>query len=71
MKNIKNVSSFIDWEYRAKNRRIENKALKKRIKELSTSRDNWKEKAQEFQEKYEGTEKILKSLEKTFKKNFY
>ncbi len=34
----------IDWEIRAKDRRIENKALKKRIKELTHSRDTWKNK---------------------------
>jgi len=34
----------IDWETRAKERRIENKALKKRIKELKVSRDLWKSK---------------------------
>ncbi len=36
--------SNIDWETRAKDRRIENKALKKRIKELKNSRDLWKSK---------------------------
>ena len=34
----------IEWEVRAKERRIENKALKKRIKELTISRDLWKDK---------------------------
>ena len=34
----------IEWETRAKERRIENKALKKRIKELTHSRDSWKDK---------------------------
>ena len=34
--------SNIDWEIRAKDRRIENNALKKRIKELTCSRDLWK-----------------------------
>ena len=34
----------INWETRAKDRRIENKALKKRIKELTHSRDSWKNK---------------------------
>ena len=36
--------SSIDWERRSKERRIENKALKKRIKELKISRDLWKSK---------------------------
>ena len=34
-----------EWEIRAKERRIENKQLKKRIKELTFSRDEWKVKA--------------------------
>ncbi len=34
-----------DWEIRAKKRRLENKQLKKRIKELTFSRDEWKVKA--------------------------
>ncbi len=36
--------SNINWELRAKERRIENKSLKKRIKELTYSRDLWKSK---------------------------
>ena len=36
--------SNINWELRAKDRRIENKSLKKRIKELTYSRDLWKSK---------------------------
>jgi hypothetical protein len=35
----------IDWKVRAIDRRIENKKLKKKCKELTTSRDVWKEKA--------------------------
>ena len=34
----------IEWEIRAKERRLENKELKKRIKELTLSRDAWKDK---------------------------
>lgn len=34
----------IDWETRAKDRRLENKELKKRIKELRHSRGLWKDK---------------------------
>lgn len=37
--------SNIDWKERAISRRLENKKLKKRIKELTISRDVWKEKA--------------------------
>jgi hypothetical protein len=34
-----------DWKVRAMDRRIENKALKKRIKELIISRDIWNKRA--------------------------
>jgi len=36
-----------DWKVRAIDRRIENKALKKRIKELTISRDIWNKRATE------------------------
>jgi hypothetical protein len=35
----------IDWKVRAIDRRLENKALKKRIKELTISRDGWRKRA--------------------------
>ena len=35
----------IDWKTRAIVRRLENKRLKKKCKELTVSRDGWKEKA--------------------------
>ena len=34
-----------DWKMRAIDRRLENKKLKKKCKELTISRDGWKEKA--------------------------
>ena len=37
--------AYYEWEVRAKERRLENKQLKKRIKELTFSRDEWKVKA--------------------------
>jgi len=43
----------IEWETRAKERRIENKQLRKRIKELTLSRDEWKVKAINRKEKYD------------------
>lgn len=55
----------IDWETRAKDRRVENKALKKRIKELTNSRDLWKD-------KYIHTKLLLRAVQKkveTVKKN--
>lgn len=49
-----------DWEIRAKERRIENKQLKKRIKELTISRDEWKVKAMKRKERLdELNEKLL------------
>lgn len=39
------IMTKIDWEQRSKERRLENKQLKKRIKELTKSRDDWKKKA--------------------------
>lgn len=35
----------IDWKSRAIQRRLENKGLKKRIKELTVSRDIWNKRA--------------------------
>ena len=50
----------IEWEVRAKERRIENKQLKKRIKELTFSRDEWKVKAMKRKESLdELNEKLL------------
>jgi len=43
-KHERKYMSNIEWEIRAKERRLENKELKKRIKELSFSRDVWKKK---------------------------
>jgi hypothetical protein len=49
-----------EWEIRAKERRIENKQLKKRIKELTFSRDEWKVKAMKRKERLdELNEKLL------------
>ena len=42
-----------DWEERAKERRLENKQLKKRIKELTFSRDEWKVKAMKRKEDFD------------------
>lgn len=65
-----NVSFYIDWKQRAQKRRMDNKALKKRIKELIISRDKWKDKALASQQHLEGANKKLNSLEASFKKNF-
>ena len=64
------VSDFIDWEDRAKNRRLANKALTKKVKEVTTSRNGWKTRAMDYKEKYDDVLKKLNSIEKVFKKNF-
>ena len=45
--------AYVDWEMRAKERRLENKQLKKRIKELTFSRDEWKVKAMKRKEDFD------------------
>jgi hypothetical protein len=47
-----------DWKVRAIDRRLENKALKKRIKELTISRDGWHKRAMDA--KNENVELITK-----------
>ncbi len=51
-KERNNMANF-DWEIRAKERRLENKQLKKRIKELTFSRDEWKVKAMKRKEDFD------------------
>jgi len=41
-----------NWKEKAKERSLENKKLKKRIKELSQNRDKWKNKADKFKDLY-------------------
>lgn len=47
-----------DWKVRAIDRRVENKALKKRIKELIISRDGWRKRAMDS--KNENVELVTK-----------
>ena len=54
-----------NWEIRAKERRLENKALKKRIKELTISRNKWKVKFMEQKDIL----KTMKNSVETIKKN--
>jgi hypothetical protein len=70
MKKKTNVSFYIDWKQRAQDRQVENKALKKRVKELIQSRDGWKQKAMSSQRTLDDANKRLDSLEISFKKNF-
>lgn len=54
----------IEWEIRAKERRIENKQLKKRIKELTLSRDEWKVKAMKRKESLDELNQKLLTVKK-------
>lgn len=58
----------INWETRAKQRRAENKQLKKRIKELIISRDGWKDKAIERKESLDEMEKKLSIVKKNLRR---
>ena len=56
--------SSMSWKDKAKDRRLENKALKKRLQELTTSRDKWKVKAQQRQAELEQTKQQLHELQR-------
>lgn len=56
--------SYIDWETRSKERRIENKALKKRIKELKISRNLWKSKYVKSKDTLMSVQKKVESVKK-------
>ena len=59
------VTSFNNaWKEKAKTRRLENKRLKQRIEELSESRDNWKQRANETEQRNEGLIKEINVLKK-------
>lgn len=58
----------IEWEVRAKERRLENKQLKKRIKELIISRDDWKVKAMERKDSLDELNKKLATVKKNMQK---
>ena len=42
------IKSHVVWKEKAKERRLENKILKQRVKEITTSRDSWKDKAKKM-----------------------
>lgn len=56
--------SNINWETRAKDRRIENKFLKKKIKELTISRDLWKSKYTETRSSLVEVKKKIETVKK-------
>ncbi len=57
-----------DWEMRAKDRRLENKALKKRIKELTISRDSWKAKYMKQKEVFTESQMKLEIVKKNIQR---
>jgi hypothetical protein len=59
---------IIDWEKRAKERRLENKALKKRIKEITTSRDFWKNKYMDLKDVHDETLGKMVQIKKNIQK---
>jgi hypothetical protein len=59
---------IIDWEKRAKERRLENKALKKRIKEITTSRDFWKNKYMDLKDVHDETIGKMVQIKKNIQK---
>ncbi len=60
--------SNIDWKQRAITRRLENKKLKKRIKELTISRNSWKEKGIERIETINQQKKYITAIKKNIQK---
>ncbi len=58
----------IDWKVRAINRRLQNKKLKKKCKELTISRDGWKEKAIKRKATINGLSKQLSAVKKNIQK---
>jgi uncharacterized coiled-coil DUF342 family protein len=53
-----------DWRDRAIDRRVVNKALKKRIKELVISRDGWHDRAMEYKQQIDEYAAKLNSIKK-------
>jgi uncharacterized coiled-coil DUF342 family protein len=53
-----------DWRDRAIGRRVENKALKKRIKELVISRNGWHDRAMEYKQQNDEYAAKLNSIKK-------
>lgn len=58
----------INWEVRAKERRIENKRLKKKSKELTISRDGWKVKCIKNKDALDKMHKELNRIKKNLQK---
>lgn len=65
MLDNKNINSGHIWKEKAKERGLENKFLKQRIKELTASRDIWKNKSKEMRNKTRELESENRDLKKT------
>ena len=69
MNIFQNIIYQTSWKIKAIKRRLEAKILAKRIKELTRSRDTWKNKATERSNQIEELKKLNKELENELKKN--
>ena len=67
--NMKTIITWIKWRLKALKRAKENNALRKRIKELKGSRDNFRSKYYDLKKKYEELETTKKEIEYELKKN--
>ncbi|MCD4747447.1 MAG: hypothetical protein K8R58_14215 [Bacteroidales bacterium] len=67
--DIKNIFTWIKWRLKAIKRAKENNTLRKRIKELKGSRDNFRSKYYDLKNKYEELETTNKEIENELKKN--
>ena len=69
MKVLKSIAKKCSWKCKAILRACRVNAVKKRIKELTESRDNWKEQAMKYKEANAILKKRASDLEKELKKN--
>lgn len=69
MNIFQNIFHQTSWKIKAIKRRLEAKILTKRIKELTLSRDTWKDKATERSNKIKELINLNKELENELKKN--
>ncbi len=65
MLDNKNINQSLIWKEKSKERRIENKFLKQRLKELTKSRDLWKNKFKEIFKRCDELESENRDLKKT------
>ena len=67
MKNLQNDSDKI-WKTKAIERQVENKNMRKRLKESKASRDYWKLKASQRMENINKLESEIKRIKKNLSK---